>query len=309
MNRLPAFFDESMADQLYLPRYGAIMTEALNAGLTPASEDKTRNAVFAIDMQVGFCHPQASLFVPGAVEDTVRACKFIYNNLDKISSLYFSLDTHTAYQIFHPLFWKDARGCHPPAFTVITEKDVQNGVWLPAVSSTEAVDYVRQLESRGGKYSLCIWPFHTMLGSLDHALVPILFECALYHSIARSQQFVLCTKGDHPLTESFSVFSPEVREVAGQTVGQFNAGLLDALLENDRVYIIGEASSHCVKETLADMQKNLAPELLKKIWILKDCMSPVPAIPGVDFPALAAEALDDFRQAGMNVVSSTDPIT
>ncbi|MDH7479822.1 MAG: hypothetical protein QHH02_07420, partial [Syntrophomonadaceae bacterium] len=87
MGKLPAFFDESMADQLYLPRYSQIMQEAIAAGIPPAAADKTRIAVFIIDMQVGFCNPGASLFVPGAVEDTVRACRFIYRNLKKISRL------------------------------------------------------------------------------------------------------------------------------------------------------------------------------------------------------------------------------
>ena len=40
--------------------------EAEAAGMTPASQDKTRIAAFGIDCQVGFCTPGASLFVPGA---------------------------------------------------------------------------------------------------------------------------------------------------------------------------------------------------------------------------------------------------
>ena len=307
MGKLPAFFDESMADQLYLPRYSQIMQEAIAAGIPPAAADKTRIAVFIIDMQVGFCNPGASLFVPGAVEDTVRACRFIYRNLKKISRLYFSLDTHQAYQIFYPPFWADAQGNHPAPFTIITAKDVRDGIWRPTVHQAEALDYVQQLES-GGRYHLCIWPFHTMMGSLDHALVPILFECALYHSIARRQPVHFQNKGENPLTENYSVLSPEVKEVAGVTVGSLNTGLLNTLIENDRIYIMGEASSHCVKETIADLQKNIHPELAKKVYILEDCMSPVPAIPGADFPAIAAEALEGFKKFGMNVVRSTEPL-
>ncbi|NPV92867.1 MAG: nicotinamidase [Firmicutes bacterium] len=305
---LPSFFDESSADQLFLPRYDLIAREARAAGLAPASSDAIKIGVFAIDMQVGFCHPQGTLFVPGALDDTVRACRFIYRNIDRITNLYFSLDTHRAYQIFHPLFWADPRGNHPPALTVITQKDIDDGRWTPTRFRDEAIDYVKQLDARGGKYSLCIWPFHTMLGSLDHALMPILFECALYHTIGRQNQCSFEAKGEHPLTENFSVLSPEVKEVAGTKVGQFNTGLLNALMENDRIYILGEASSHCVKETITDIQKVLSPALLKKIYLLQDCMSPVPAIPGVDFPAIAALALEGFKSAGMNLASSTDPI-
>jgi hypothetical protein len=56
------------------------------------------------------------------------------------------------------------------------------------------------------------------------------------------------------------------------------------------------------------------PALAKKIYILEDCMSPVPPPPlnplppSLDFPRIADEAIADFKRAGMNVVRSTDPL-
>jgi len=41
-----------------------------------------------------------------------------------------TMDTYTAMQIFHPIFWVNAAGEHlVPAATMITFEDVQQGVW------------------------------------------------------------------------------------------------------------------------------------------------------------------------------------
>lgn len=55
------------------------------------------------------------------------------------------------------------------------------------------------------------------------------------------------------------------------------------------------------------------PELLDKIWILQDAMSPVPPPleplpPELDFPRLADAAIEALQQAGMHVVETTAPV-
>jgi nicotinamidase-related amidase len=85
----------------------------------------------------------------------------------------------------------------------------------------------------------------------------------------------------------------------------------------DRVYVFGQASSHCVMSSLQDMLRQIRkvePSWVKKIWILEDAMSPVPAPPleplpdSLNFPAIAQQALAEFAEAGMRVVRTTDPI-
>ena len=88
-----------------------------------------RIAAFGIDVQVAFCSPGASLFVPGAVEDTQRALRWLYSHLDRVTELVFSLDTHRAFQIFHPAWWRDAEGRPPAPLSVITAADVRAGRW------------------------------------------------------------------------------------------------------------------------------------------------------------------------------------
>ncbi len=162
---------------------------------------------------------------------------------------------------------------------------------------------------------LTIWPYHTLLGGVSHALVPAAMELAMFHALARDAATVFETKGQNPLTENYSVLSPEVTELHGVRVGAFNETLFDTLMKHDRVYVFGQAKSHCVLSTLFDMRDRIAKTdraLAKKIWILSDAMSPVPPPPlhplppELDFPRVAERGLEDLRAFGMNVVTTTD---
>ncbi len=111
---LPDFYDPKTVGTIYLER-ADLVAEAAEAyakkhGVKPSGQDKFKVAAFGIDVQVGFCTPGASLFVPGAVEDTTRTVEWIYRNLDKLTGLFFSMDTHRVFQIFHPAWWVDAQG-------------------------------------------------------------------------------------------------------------------------------------------------------------------------------------------------------
>ncbi|MGE6763173.1 nicotinamidase [Corallococcus interemptor] len=317
---LPRFHDEARAGQLYLERVAEVSEEAWRYAaehrVRPAREDSLRIAAFGIDAQVAFCTPGASLFVPGAVEDTQRTLRWLYANLERLTGLVFSLDTHRAFQIFHPGWWRDAEGRPPAPMTVITAKDVREGRWRATRHPEESLAYCEGLEA-SGRYVLTIWPYHALLGGQSHALVPAVYEASLFHALVRDTPTHFELKGEHPLTENYSVMAPEVTEVKGQRVGEFNARLMEHLMSFDRVYVFGQASSHCVMSTLRDLQQYLErtdKSKLQRIHILEDAMSPVPAPPlkplpaALDFPRVAKEALEGFRAAGMRVVRTTDPI-
>lgn len=320
MMQLPSFYDPAMVREVYVERVGLVSEAALayrkQHKVAPASQDRMRIAAFGIDCQVGFSTPGASLFVPGAVEDTSRIIDWLYRNLDKITQVAFSLDTHRVFQIFHPAWWIDDDGKHPAPFTNISFADVREGKWKPVAHPAECLEYVKQLE-KAGKYVLTVWPYHTLLGGVSHALVPALMEAAMFHALVRQAQTHFETKGTHAMTENYSVLAPEVRELGGKSVGTFNAAFFKMLMEFDRVYVFGQAKSHCVLSTLRDMQQHIAgtdPSLMDKIWILEDATSPVPAPPihplppALDFPRVAEKAFAELAAAGMHIVKTTEVI-
>lgn len=233
---IPDHFDRMKVGEVwrvpYQTRATAAAVWAKQHRLQPAAEDQQRVCLLAIDVQNTFCIPDFELFVAGrsgrgAVEDNLRLCEFIYRHLGRITEIVATMDTHTAMQIFHPVFWINAAGEHPtPTATTIALSDVQNGVWRvnPAVAYSltggdvaqlqqHALHYTRQL-TENGKYPLIIWTYHSMLGGIGHAIVSAVEEAMFFHSIARQSQTRFELKGNHPLTENYSVLRPEVMKSA-----------------------------------------------------------------------------------------------
>ncbi|MDZ7956491.1 MAG: cysteine hydrolase family protein [Aulosira sp. DedQUE10] len=298
--------------------------------IQPASLDNRRICLLLIDVQNTFCIPEFELFVggksgTGAVEDNQRLCEFIYRNLGAITTITPTLDTHTATQIFHPIFWVNSAGEHPiPAATSISPTDIEQGIWKvnPAVAHSitkgdykllekHAYHYVKQL-SQDGKYPLTVWPYHSMLGGIGHALVPSVEEAIFFHCIARQSQTQFEIKGENPLTENYSILRPEVLiDFAQNPLAQKNTRLIQQLLEFDAVIIGGQAKSHCVAWTIDDLLteiKQVDINLTKKVYLLEDCTSPV-VVPGiVDYTEQADAAFNRFAEAGMHIVKSTEQI-
>jgi nicotinamidase-related amidase len=296
--------------------------------IRPASGDKFRISLVPVDVQNTFCIPDFELYVSGrsgtgAVDDSRRLSQFIYRNLDVITEICPTMDTHQAMQIFHPLFFINDKGEHPTPFTLVSEEDVNKGVWKfnPSVAHSLGIDevyarryllhYTRSLKT-GGKYDHTVWPYHAMLGGIGYALVSAVEEAIFFHSVARYSQADFQIKGKNPLTENYSVLSPEVLEDAeGRKIAQKNIGFIEKLLQFDAVIIAGQAKSHCVAWTIDDLLANILIQdkrLVEKVYLLEDCTSPV-VVPGViDYTDQADAAFRRFEEAGMHVVRSTSSI-
>ncbi len=70
--------------------------------------------------------------------------KFYYDreNLETISDIYVTLDTHNPEHIAHSAFWnskEDGSGIEPSAFQKITYEDVANNVWSPKDSALKVI--------------------------------------------------------------------------------------------------------------------------------------------------------------------------
>lgn len=148
-----------------------------------------------------------------------------------------------------------------------------------------------------------------MLGGIGHALVSAVEEAVFFHCIARDSQTQFEIKGNNPLTENYSVLRPEVLETTGgKPLAQKNTQLIQQLLEFDKVFIAGQAKSHCVAWTIDDLLTEIHQidlSLAKKIYILEDCTTPVVVKGVVDYTEQAESAFERFANAGMNLIKST----
>ena len=312
----------------YQERAAEAAAWARTHGIAPAAADSPRICLVAVDVQNTFCIPEFELFVggrsgTGAVDDNRRLCAFLYRNLAAITRVIPTMDTHRAMQIFHPAWLVDARGEHPAPFTLVTAADVEGGVWrfnaaiapslglAPDYAQQELLHYVRRLAA-GGKYALTVWPYHAMLGGIGHALVSALEEAVFFHALARASQPDFQIKGGNPLTEHYSIIGPEVTTgPSGETIAERNKELVDHLHDYDAVIIAGQAKSHCVAWTIADLLAEVQKRdlsLAPRVYLLEDCTSPV-VVPGViDYTDEADAAFARFAEAGFHVVRSTDPL-
>jgi nicotinamidase-related amidase len=328
---LPPHFDPEAVGEVWRVPYEERAREAAawaaEHGLRPAAEDATRICLVGVDVQNTFCIPGFELFVAGrsgtgAVDDNRRLCEFVYRNLDAITQIVPTLDTHQAMQVFHAVWLVDDEGRRPEPYSLISAADVEAGRWQvdPAVAEALGLDldyarrhlvhYTRALEE-SGKYRLTIWPYHAMLGGIGHALVSAVEEAVFFHTIARHSQPDFQPKGRSALTEHYSVLGPEVtRGTDGELLEERNNALLEKLFEFDAVVIAGQAKSHCVAWTIDDLLASPFRErgLAEKVYLLEDCTSPV-VVPGVvDYTDEADAAFKRFAEAGMHVVRSTTPI-
>jgi nicotinamidase-related amidase len=329
---IPPHFDPNKMGEVWKVTYQERAEEAAEWAkqhkLLPTAHDKLRICLVGVDVQNTFCIPTFELFVggqsgTGAVDDNRRLCQFIYRNLDVITQIAPTMDTHQSMQIFHSVFLVNDEGEHPTPFTLVSEEEIKEGKWKinPEVCHHLNVDkaygqryilhYAEKLKA-GGKYDLTIWPYHAMLGGIGHALVSSFEEAVFFHSIARQSQANFQIKGDNPFTEHYSVLGPEVvTDSDGKKIASKNTKFIEQLLKFDVVLIAGQAKSHCVAWTIEDLLEAIRSEdikLAEKVYLLEDCTSAV-VVPGVlDYTDQADLAFKRFSDVGMHVVRSTDSL-
>jgi nicotinamidase-related amidase len=328
---LPPHWEPSRIGDVWRVDYEARFADAgrwrEKYGIAPAAQDRCRIALVAVDVQNTFCTPGFELFVAGrsgigALEDSVRLCEFVYRNLSSITQIFPTLDTHQALQIFHRVLLVDPEGRPPDPFTLVTAEDVAGGRWrvnpaaaeglgLAADYAEEHLRYYTRTLAEGGKYSLTIWPFHAMRGGIGYALVSALDEAIFFHSITRYAPAGYQPKGDHPLTEHYSMLGPEVdSDLEGEPLGRRNQPLIEELLRYDAVVIAGQAKSHCVAWTIQDLLDDPTVRersLQQKVYLLEDCTSSV-VVPGADYTDEADAAFARFADSGAHIVRSEQPL-
>lgn len=304
---LPPYYEPDRVGQLYAPDTAAAVEFGRQADLPPAAMDRKRRLLLLVDAQVDFIHADGTLSVPGAVDDTRRTVEWLYRHIGEVTTIAASLDSHVPIQIFFPTWWIDADGQHPEPYTPIHSVDVERGRWRALYDPEWSMEYVEQLEQHSKK-ELMIWPYHVLIGTVGHSLTPALYEAIAFHTAARQSQPVFLAKGSIPKTEHYSILEPEVK-VPEAPLGSLNTEFLSMVATYDRIYIAGQAKSHCVLETVSSMMRYFEdrPDVIAKMRVLMDCTSSV-AHPVIDFDALADAAFANFAERGLTLTTSLGPL-
>lgn len=266
--------------------------------------------LLVIDPQNDFCDLPAeflpagaapALPVPGAHADMLKVAGLVRDAMDGLAGISVTLDSHQRLDIAHPTFWTDAAGREVAPFTQVTLADVRAGRYLPrdAAALTRTLDYLDALET-AGRYTLMVWPVHCEMGTWGHKVHAVLQDALDAWEQGGRGKVNEVAKGANPWTEHYSAIQAEVPDK--DDVGtQLNAGFVALLAAADKVYIAGEAGSHCVKATTEHLVANVDPGQLSKLVLLTDCISPVSG-----FDAQYHGFLADMAARGLQIATVAD---
>ncbi|GKY95881.1 hypothetical protein MPSEU_000548700 [Mayamaea pseudoterrestris] len=263
-----------------------------------------------------------SLGIANALDDAERIAQLIRDHARDIHRVVATLDSHQKLHISHPSFWWSADGSkHPDPFTIISANDIRRGTWIPRSDLTVSVsnnidsdyftnidavlndagnidigkyalEYACRLEKKG-RFQLCIWPEHCLIGSPGHAMVDCIRRVLDEWSELTGRSVEWVSKGEHILTEMYSALQADV-PVTKSTA--FNDALHISLAKSSKLLVCGQAMSHCVNYTLRDVVSKWDPTETNRICLLIDCTSPVPG-----FEDAAKTFVDDMRAKGVQL--------
>lgn len=244
-----------------------------------------------------------SLPVAGAHADMQRLAELIDAGRAGLSGITVTLDSHQRLDIGHPAFWQDAAGAAIPPFTQISAAEVRAGTYQPRLTQAlpRTLAYLDALEA-AGRYTHMVWPVHCEIGTWGHNIHHDLRLACNRWEEQRVAIVDKVTKGANPWTEHYSAVMAEVPDPEDEDTG-FNAHLMARLQTADRVFIAGEAGSHCVKATTEHIVDHFAPADLRKLVLIEDCISAV-----AGFESQYADFLTSMRARGVQIARAADVV-
>ncbi len=255
-----------------------------------------------LDSLTGLARKPA-LPVTGAHADMQRLATLIERGRGGIAAISVTLDSHHRYDIAHPTFWVGADGGPVEPFTQIASEDLRAARFLPRdpKARVRAQAYLDALEANG-RYQLLVWPVHCEIGAWGHNVHEDVRAAYNRWEDAALGVVTKIAKGANPWTEHYSAVMAEVPDDADPD-SQLNRKLIDSLAASQRVYIAGEAGSHCVKATTEHIVEQFDARgiALDKLVLVTDCLSPVPG-----FESQQQDFLDRMRARGVQLQPSAD---
>jgi len=269
-----------------------------------------------IDPQNDFCDlPQAywpvdpvtgaakgpALPVSGAHADMLRLAQTLVAQGRGLTDVTVTLDSHHRLDIGHPAFWLSASGEQVPPFTQISAADVKSGRFLPrpAGALPRVLAYLEALEACG-RYTHMVWPQHCEIGTWGHNIHANLSHALSCWEQMQGRASYTIFKGTNPWTEHYSAVKAEVPDPEDPST-QESRDLFRRLEGAERIFIAGEASSHCVKATCEHIFDAFPVESLHRFMLLEDCMSPVGG-----FEQHASAFLAEMKARGVQVCGSAE---
>lgn len=270
----------------------------------------------------------ASLPVAGAVEDMERLCDLIEAKGHEYDGIFVTLDSHHPLQIFHPAYWRDAMGqpvVVDPAqgkFPFqIKSANIRSGLFTPFNAQFRyrginpfdpnqpfsgldwSLYYTDTLEANG-RDSLTVWTNHCIIGKVGYSIYPRLAQVLFNWAVKYGRRVQFKPKGENMFTECYGGLKAEV-EVPGHKDTVMDMGFIALLQQYDMIDLAGEASSHCVLNTVDQIVDNIGASYLDKLGLLTDAMSPVPLF---DFPKRADDFIVKMKQLGLQTATTLDRI-
>lgn len=233
-----------------------------------------------VDPQVDFVETTGALSIPGALDDMARIAAFIDTFGSNLSDIHVTLDSHQAVHIAHPIWFisKESKK-HPQPFTDLACQDLDfvspSGELFETTSPKMAAwtrYYFGQLQKLGKTHT--IWPPHCIMGEPGHAIAPVVAHSLRNWSNSNLALVDYVFKGMNHRVEAFSAVKAEVVDTDDPSTKP-NKKLLHSLEQADEVIVCGEASTHCVKNTVLDLILLLGVKFASKCVFLEDATSPV----------------------------------
>jgi nicotinamidase-related amidase len=150
-----------------------------------------------------------------------------------------------------------------------------------------------------GRYVLCIWPPHCIIGSPGQCLVPSLLDAVTQWELKYSAIAPRLTKGSNPFTEHYSAVKADCPR-NDDTGTRLNTRFIDTLKAYDDILISGEALSHCVANTIRDVAAEFSVDQIKKFVLLEDASRSVGG-----FEKMGTDFVNEMQGKGMRL-SKTD---
>ena len=236
-------------------------------------EDESINLLI-VDPQRDFIDiEKGALPVKGAINDIKNIIRFIYDNMERLSSIYVTLDTHRYDSIFHSIMWNDFNDKPVAPFTEITLEKILNDEIIPVYDEDIQINYVKALKEKNAQ-NLMIWPYHCIYATDGWLIDKQLANILLFFEASRRVYVNKILKGQDSFSEMYGVIRPEVPT---EYTKNYDTSWVYDIANADKIYICGEAKDYCVYESVKQFCEiyNDDKSITETINIMMNCSSAI----------------------------------